>query len=179
MNSMVVKAMKDTIDRIGGDLGVVRIILVLLGGGVAGAVGLAQEDPPGAVIFALVMALSSGLLFYLNRALGQGRISVDDQGLVIEMGRLFQAFIPPERVKLARKFSRPSPGFGLNLGIHIGLGGSVDMTVGLGPGVELGLDHPCPARVFGLPLSVRKVRISLDEADFFLTYVNSLMEKRK
>ncbi len=156
--------------------------LVLLGAGVVGSVGLAQEDPPEAVIFVLVMSLSSGLMFYLYRAMGQGQVSVDSQGLTIEMGRLARAFIPLEEIQEAQKFSRPrlTPGFGLNLGIHVGFGfgGSLDMLVGLGPGVELSLSQPCHARVVGLPLAVKKVRISLDEADFFLSYINSLREKR-
>ncbi len=154
--------------------------LVLLGAGVVGAVDLAQEDPPEAVIFVLVMSLSSGLMFYLYRAMGQGQVSVDSQGLTIGMGRLARAFIPLEEIQEARRLSRLIPGFGLNLGIHVGFGfgGSLDMLVGLGPGVELSLSRPCPARVLGLPLAVKKVRISLDEADFFLSYINSLREKR-
>ncbi len=154
--------------------------LVLLGAGVVGSVGLAQEDPPEAVIFVLVMSLSSGLMFYLYRAMGQGQVSVDSQGLTIEMGRLARAFIPLEEIQEAQKLSRLIPGFGLNMGVHVGFGfgGSLDMLVGLGPGVELSLSRPCPARVVGLPLAVKKVRISLDEADFFLSYINSLREKR-
>jgi len=156
------------------------VSLVLLGGGVVGSVGLAQEDPPEAVIFVLVMALSSGLIFYLYRAMGQGQVSVDSQGLTIGMGRLARAFILLEEIQEARRLSRLIPGFGLNLGVHVGFGfgGSLDMLVGLGPGVELSLSRPCPARVLGLPLAVKKVRISLDEADFFLSYINSLREKR-
>ena len=153
--------------------------LGVLGAGFIGSVGLAQEDPPEAVIFVLVMSLSSGLMFYLYRAMGQGRVSVDGQGLTIEMGRLVRAFIPLEEIQEAHRFSRPRlTGFGLNMGIHVGVGGSLDAVVGLGPGVELSLGRLCPARVLGLPLAVKKVRISLDEADFFLDYINSLREKR-
>lgn len=154
--------------------------LLILGGGVIGLVSLAQEDPPGAVIFALVMSLSSGLIFYLYRAMGQGQVGVDSQGLTVEMGPLVRAFIPLEEIQEARKFSRPRLvyGFGLNMGIHVGVGGSLDALVGLGPGVELSLSRPCSARVLGLPLAVKKVRISLNEADFFLDYINSLREKR-
>ncbi len=154
--------------------------LVLLGAGVVGSVGLAQEDPPEAVIFVLVMSLSSGLMFYLYRAMGQGQVSVDSQGLTIEMGRLARAFIPLEEIQEAQKLSRLIPGFGLNMGVHVGFGfgGSLDMLVGLGPGVELSLSRPCPARMLGLRLAVKRVRISLDEADFFLDYVNSSREKK-
>ena len=156
------------------------VALAILGGGFVGAVGLAQEDPSGAVIFVLVMALSSGLIFFLYRAMGQGQVSVDSQGLTIEMRPLVRAFIPLEEIQEARKLSRHIPGFGLNVGVHVGFGfgGSLDMVVGLGPGVELGLSRPCRARVLGLPMAVKKVRISLDEADFFLSYINSLREKR-
>jgi hypothetical protein len=156
------------------------VALVLLGGGVVGVVGLAREDPPGAVIFVLVMALSSGLTFYLYRAMGQGQVRVDSQGLTVEMRPLVRAFIPLEAIHTAQRLRRYIPGFGLNLGVHVGFGsgGSLDMVVGLGPGVELSLSRPCPARVLGLPLAVKKVRISLDEADFFLDYINSVREKK-
>ena len=154
--------------------------LGVLGAGVVGSVSLAQEDPQEAVIFVLVMALTSGLMFYLYRAMGQGQVSVDSQGLTIGMGRLARAFIPLEEIQEARRLGRTTPGFGVNMGVHVGFGfgGSLDMLVGLGPGVELSLSRPCHARVVGLPLAVKKVRISLDEADFFLSYINSLREKR-
>jgi len=156
--------------------------LVILGIGMFGLVSLANEDPPAAVIFTAVMSLSSGLMFYLYRAMGQGQVSADSEGVRAEMGRLARAFIPLELVHTARRFGGLATGswFGLNLGVHVGfgLGRSLDMVVGLGPGVELSLSRPCPARLLGVPLSVKTVRISLDEADFFVDYINSLMRKR-
>lgn len=145
------------------------LALVLLGGGLVGAVGLAQEDPSGAVIFIVVMGHSSGLIFFLYRAMGRGGVSVDSLGLTMEMRPLVRVFVPLEEIQEARRLGRYIPGFGVNLGVHVGFGagGSLDIVVGLGPGVELRLRRPSRALVLGVPMAVRKVRISLDEADFF------------
>jgi hypothetical protein len=90
-------------------------------------------------------------------------IAVDDTEVTVAMGVGFQARVPRAAVTSAERYD----GRVLGWGVHGWRGRWLVNTTSTGL-VTLDLDPACHARLFGIPLRPRVLRLSLADADAFV-----------
>jgi len=105
---------------------------------------------------------------------GQGRVEVSGLGVKIEMGPLVQAFIPLENIEKAEVLGRRARG----LGVHTDFIGSLDIITSGAPLVELALRRPQRAKLLFIPARVKRIRLSLEDGQAFLSFLSSFLGKR-
>ena len=150
-------------------------VVLILGTALVGLYGMSREGATQeGLIFAGVMGLVLVLLLGLARLAGQGRVEVSGLGVKIEMGPLVQAFIPLENIEKAEVIGRRVRG----LGVHTDFIGSLDIITSGGPVVELVLKRRQKARMLFLPARLKRARLSLEDGQAFLSFLDSFLGKR-
>jgi len=150
-------------------------VVLILGTALVGLYGMSREGATQeGLIFAGVMGLVLALLLGLARLAGQGRVEVSGLGVNIEMGPLVQAFIPLENIEKAEVLGRRARG----LGVHTDFIGSLDIVTSGAPLVELALRRPQRAKLLFIPARVKRIRLSLEDGQAFLSFLSSFLGKR-
>jgi hypothetical protein len=105
-------------------------------------------------------------VFFAMLGLGPGAsgVSLDGEAVGVRMGWAFRSSFPRSAVRSAVRES----GFVPAWGVHAGRGGVWLVNGSLGGRVRVELEPPQQARVCGFGVTLRSLRVSLEEPDAFI-----------
>jgi hypothetical protein len=87
-------------------------------------------------------------------------LEIEDERLRVRMGYAFRADVPLVSVRSAER----APDSPLSIGVH-GWRGRWIVNGAASPMVAISIDPPARARMLGLPVSLRELRVSIDDPE--------------